>query len=214
MSDEIRVNRPQQQAQSQQPMRGEYQNQSMMNEPAPSRKSSKMPWIILGVIVVILVVLGIVFRGKLFPGSAGTIAGANQDSGYQAVFLTNGQVYFGKMSNANGDYVTLTDIFYLQVVQPPLQGQQQGTTAQQPQQQISLVKLGNELHGPVDLMHISRSQILFYEDLKTSGQVVQAIQAYKANPSGTAAAPAAQQQAPAATAPATQQQAPLTAPTH
>jgi hypothetical protein len=61
-----------------------------------------------------------------------------------------------------------------------------------------LVKLGNELHGPVDEMHISKAQILFYEDLKTDGQVVKAIQAYKANPAGT---PAAAAPTPAPTTP-------------
>ncbi len=93
--------------------------------------------------------------------------------------------------------MTLKDIFYLQVIQPPLQGQQQpGQTAPAAQQpQISLVKLGNELHGPVDEMHMSRTQVLFYEDLKEDSQVVKAIKDYKANPQGTA--PAAQQQAPA-----------------
>ena len=99
---------------------------------------------------------------------------------YQAVFLTNGQVYFGQISNTESNYVTLKDIYYLQV------GPQQGSGADvsQSQQSISLVKLGNELHGPEDEMHISRSQILFYEDLKKDGSVVKAIDAYKTNPSG------------------------------
>ena len=101
------------------------------------------------------------------------------------MFLTNGQVYFGKLSETRGDYATLKDIYYLQVVQPPLQGQQQPDQAQtqsQAQPQISLVKLGQELHGPADEMKINRSQILFYEDLKTDSKVVQAINSYKANP--------------------------------
>ena len=89
----------------------------------------------------------------------------------------------------DNDYITLSDIFYLQVVQPPLQGTPQAgqpaaQTTPTAQPQISLVKLGNELHGPVDLMHISRAQVLFYEDLKGDGSVVKAIDAYKANPTG------------------------------
>jgi hypothetical protein len=166
---------------------------AMMNnqEPMP-QKNSKAPWIILAVVVVVIVILGIIFRGQLFKGSgsmAMTSAADQQASGYQAVFLTNGQVYFGKMTGANSDYPTLTDIYYLQVVQqPPLQGTPQaGQTAPTPQQQISLVKLGNELHGPVDEMHIAKGQILFYEDMKTDSQVVKAIEAYKANPTGAAA---------------------------
>jgi hypothetical protein len=90
---------------------------------------------------------------------------------YQAVFLTNGQVYFGKVKNVEAKTVTLTDIYYLQSNQ---QNPQQGT-AQQDQPQLSLVKLGNELHGPEDMMAINRDQILFWENLKDSGKVVQAI---------------------------------------
>lgn len=203
MSDEIRVNRP--------PMMQQRPEQPMPVQPeSQPPRSSKMPWIILVVVVVVLVVLGVLFRGKLFNKAGGGVEQGANVSGYQAVFLTNGQVYFGKLSNVNKDYVTLADIYYLQVIQPPLQGQSQ--TGQQAQQQISLVKLGQELHGPVDEMHISRSQILFYEDMKTDGKVVQAIKAYQASQSAAtpAAAPATAPAAAPAAAPAT---APATTPT-
>jgi len=45
-----------------------------------------------------------------------------------------------------------------------------------------LVKLGQELHGPVDSMQINRDQILFYEDMKESGKVMEAIRSYQKNP--------------------------------
>lgn len=176
MADVMNINRPPQQPM--QPMqRPEYQSQGNMNQQPEDGRPSKMPLIILGVIVVVLIILGVVFRDKLFGGSkSGAVQGATT-SAYQAVFLTNGQVYFGKLSDATADYVSLTDIYYLQVVQPPLQGQQspgqQAPAANSPQ--ISLVKLGNELHGPMDKMYINRSQVLFYEDLKPDGQVVKAI---------------------------------------
>jgi hypothetical protein len=153
---------------------------------AEPQKNSKMPWVILAVIVIVVVIVGVLFRGKLFNKGAMATSPDQQSSGYQAVFLTNGQVYFGKMTDADSDYPVLTDIYYLQV------GPQQGSgvpTTTTTGQSISLVKLGNELHGPVDEMHISRSQILFYEDMKTDSQVVKAIEAYKANPTGGAATP-------------------------
>jgi hypothetical protein len=184
MPDELKVNRPPQ-AQMQ-----HHQNMQMQQE-MPPQKNSKAPWIILVVVVIVIAVLGFLFRGQLFKGSASTATTAGSDqqsSGYQAVFLTNGQVYFGKMSHPDSDYPTLTDIYYLQVVQQPgLQGSGQGASSTAAQQQISLVKLGNELHGPVDEMHIAKGQILFYEDMKTDSQVVKAIEAYKANPTGAAA---------------------------
>lgn len=174
MADEFRPKAPMQpQVQPQSPRPMEAQSQG---------GSSKSPWIILVIIVVVLLVAGVLFRDKLFGAKNSSSVLGTSTSAYQAVFLTNGQVYFGKLSNADSDYATLTDIYYLQVVQPPLQGSQQtasSTTGGSPQ--ISLVKLGNELHGPMDQMHIARSQILFYEDLKSDGQVVKAIEAYKAN---------------------------------
>ena len=100
-------------------------------------------------------------------------------SSYQAIFLTNGQVYFGKASNLNSNYVTLRDVYYLQVSQvlQPVQGKKQP----EPQQTLTLVKLGTaELHKPKDEMKINRDQILFIEDLENDSQVVQAVERYKA----------------------------------
>lgn len=187
------MQQPAQRMESQQPSMSSAGQMPQMGMMPEQGGRSKMPWIILAVVVVVLGALGILFRQQLFGSKNNAeVKGAmtTGSSGYQAVFLTNGQVYFGKLSDATADYVTLKDIYYLQVVQPPQlqgtppQGQQQSAPAQQQaaQPQISLVKLGNELHGPVDEMHISRSQVLFYEDLKSDGQVVKAIADYKANP--------------------------------
>jgi len=99
-----------------------------------------------------------------------------KDDRFQAVFLDNGQVYFGHLSNVNRDYVRLTDIYYLQVDQQIQPDQQQaGETSQDQQTRISLAKLGNELHGPEDEMFILKSKVVFWENLKTDGQVTQAI---------------------------------------
>ena len=95
---------------------------------------------------------------------------------YQAVFLNGGQVYFGKIGEYTGKYLTLTDIYYLRVNQQVQPGTQQTT------QDISLAKLGNELHGPEDEMVINRSEVQFWENLKDDGQVVKAITEYKKNP--------------------------------
>ena len=100
-----------------------------------------------------------------------------KDNQYQAVFLDNGQVYFGHLGNVNSEYVRLTDIYYLQVEQQIQPDQNAGDNAQ-PQQQISLAKLGNELHGPEDEMFVLRSKIVFWENLKGDGQVTKAINDY------------------------------------
>lgn len=185
MSDEIRIR---QQTQSPTP------KQETVMQQESSKKPSVLPWVILGAVVVIVLVLGVIFRHQMFGknGKSGAMSANTSPSGYQAVFLTNGQVYFGKLNNPNENYIVLKDIYYLQVVQqPPLQGTpQNGQQQQQAQQSISLVKLGQELHGPVDEMHISRAQVLFYEDLTSEGQVVKAIQDYKAKQASPTPTPA------------------------
>jgi len=100
---------------------------------------------------------------------------------YQAVFLTNGQVYFGKVSNVDAGYVKLTNIYYLQVTSAASGSQTvQPKASDTSNQQVSLAKLGGELHGPEDTMFISRQQVLFWENLKVDGKVAKAIADYQA----------------------------------
>ncbi len=92
-----------------------------------------------------------------------------------AIFLTNGQVYFGKLKLESPDFV-LTDIYYLPTTSSgTLQSNGTGSG------DVSLVKLGNELHGPTDEMIIASQQVLFYEQLKDDGKVVKAIKAYESS---------------------------------
>ena len=162
-------------------VRGGREGEDEMGMPevdhARPKKSSKGPWFLVLTIVIVLVVLGVVFRGQLFSSESSTIAASK----YQAVFLTNGQVYFGDLTDAEKDFAHLENIYYLQVT-PVLQTQGTGEPGNPPptqQQQLSLVKLGNELHGPVDEMSINRAHILFIEDLKEDGRVVQAIKDFE-----------------------------------
>lgn len=189
MSEEIRINRP--------PERAEGISMNVSSRASQGGRNN-LPWIILAVVILLLVIGVVLFRDRLFSNqSTNTAQQSNKIlSGYQAVFLSNGQVYFGKLSDMDKNYATIVDIYYLQVTQPPLQGsQQEGQQQQQPQ--LSLVKLGEELHGPVDEMKINRDHILFYEDLKEDGRVVKAIREYQANPN--AGTQQQQQQAPAGT---------------
>jgi hypothetical protein len=96
---------------------------------------------------------------------------------YQAVFLGNGQVYFGHVSQINNRYIRLTDIYYLQVQQQVQPEEKDKKDGEQPQ--MSLAKLGGEIHGPDDEMFISREQVSFWENLKDDGKVVQAIREYQ-----------------------------------
>ncbi len=98
----------------------------------------------------------------------------------QAVFLNGGQVYFGNITDLNGSYLRMNNIYYLQVNQ-----QVQPNTSKNSNQQINLVKLGCELHGPEDEMVINRDQVMFWENLKKDGQVTKAVIKYhQQNPNG------------------------------
>jgi hypothetical protein len=129
-------------------------------------------------VAVILGVAVLVFFGlSLYRSStSATIDGGK----YQAVFFTNGQVYFGKLQTLNGDYMRLTDIFYLQAKSDSTDPSKnpQATTAEDVAD-VQLIKLGDEIHGPTDEMIINESQVLFFENLKSDGKVSQSIATYK-----------------------------------
>lgn len=114
----------------------------------------------------------VVTAAVLLIGVAFFKAPGVKSSSFQAVFLTNGQVYFGHLKDANTKMPRLTDIYYLQ--SNPA-NPQQGDNSQTTQAQLSLVKLGKELHGPEDSMTIKSDQILFWENLTSGGKVAQAI---------------------------------------
>lgn len=78
---------------------------------------------------------------------------------YQAIFLNNGHVYFGKIGKINSQYITIYDLFYLRVDQPV-----QPERGNVPES-IELVKFGCELHRPQDSMVVSRAQVSFWENL-------------------------------------------------
>lgn len=131
------------------------------------RDGNKKVWIVV-IVVAAIAILGAVgmWLYNMFASPDGI-----KKNQYQAIFLTNGQVYFGKLGAVNDKYVDLTDIYYLQV-QQAVQPADKNASADP---QVSLAKLGSELHGPEDQMHISRDQVLFWENLKDDGKVVDAI---------------------------------------
>jgi hypothetical protein len=160
------------------------------------RKSNLMGIVIvLGLAVLLVILFWLIKEMKGFKGtpmeklidkgdSLVSTGALKIDQGkYQAVFLTNGQVYFGKINSSNNTYLELVDIFYLQV-KPVLQQGEEGNenTNKNPQEQkteLSLVKLGNELHGPLDRMMINKDQVVFVEDLKDDSKVTDAIKRYQ-----------------------------------
>lgn len=145
-------------------------------QPIASKKQKspkRLKWPII--IIVVLLILGV---AGYFGWTALRTGVTVIDSGkYQAVFFTNGQVYFGKLSSQNADYLQLTDVYYLQTNSTTDGENPQQTSTDQ--NDVQLIKLGDEIHGPEDQMVISKDQILFFENLKADGKVSQSIQQFK-----------------------------------
>lgn len=128
-------------------------------------KSQKIFLVAVAVIALLLILFG-------FPKASSKAIDAKT---YQAVFLTNGQVYFGKFSKVKAQYPELRDVYYLR--KDTQQLQENESTDQSP---LALIKLGKEIHGPMDEMFLQRNHILFWENLRQDSEVVQAILQQKA----------------------------------
>ncbi len=105
---------------------------------------------------------------------------------YQAVFLTNGQTYFGKLSQEDSDYPILKDVYYLKLSKSLQEQKEEATEGEKEmirqlntQQNITLIELGNELHGPTNEIKLNKDHILFIEDLRGDSRIVKAIEEYK-----------------------------------
>lgn len=97
---------------------------------------------------------------------------------YYGVFLDTGDVYFGKLSNKEGVFVTVEDAFYLKVTQiteKDKSGKQTGASAPN----MSLVKVGSEIHKPKNKIEIQRSHIIYIQELEQDSDVIRAINDYQ-----------------------------------
>lgn len=167
-------------------------------------KNNTLTVIIVALVVAVVLVGGgvFLFKPELLPftkvsETASPLASVTgKPSGYVAVFLANNQVYFGKLSGRDSAYPVLSDVYYLRVQRslvPPQEGdtnketkvlvedkKAKTPTPPEAKNELTLIKLGSELHGPVDEIQINRDQILYIENLKDDGKVVKAINDYKA----------------------------------
>ncbi len=96
---------------------------------------------------------------------------ASNPDAYQAVFLDNGQTYFGKLSPRFGRTVRLSDVYYFDFHTNAQNAAADATP------DMKLLKLGSEVHGPESFMDINAEHILYTEDLRADSKVAQAIDA-------------------------------------
>ena len=86
------------------------------------------------------------------------------DTAYQAVLLTNGSVYFGKLEGYGTSFPVLRDVYYVQ----------SGASPETKQTTNVLIKRGKELHAP-DRMYLNPTQILLVEPVGAESKVAQSI---------------------------------------
>ena len=128
--------------------------------------------VLLGVALLLVAVA--LYAGLANPGSESKEINSKE---YQAVFLSNGQVYFGKITDLNNKYLVLKNVFYIE----NNSGSSNATQTQN--SNYTLRKLGTtELHAPQDKMVVNRDTVTFWENLKDSSQVVTKISEYYKNP--------------------------------
>jgi len=117
--------------------------------------------IFFGIAIVIVVVLA-VWAGIEIAGMTGG-SNANAASPYSAVYLTTGDVYFGKLSWFPSPH--MSDVWYIT--------RNQG---QNGQTQLGLAPMKSIFWGPIGNISLNAQDIVFSTRLLNSSQVVQAIE--------------------------------------
>jgi hypothetical protein len=115
-------------------------------------------WILLLVVVVCAATAALVLVSR--------DSSVKLTTSYQAVLLTNGSVYYGKIEGLGKPYPILRDVFYIQT------GVDQATK----QTSNVLVRRGKEWHGP-DYMVLNANHVLLVEPVTPGSRVAQLIAA-------------------------------------
>ena len=113
-------------------------------------------WVVAGLVVIV--------AGLLFIRSTGPTSPVAFTTPYQAVLLTNGSAYFGKLDGYGTSRPVLSEVYYIVTQNNPETKQSSNV----------LVKRGKELHEP-DRMYLNPNQILCVEPVGTNSKVAQLI---------------------------------------
>ncbi len=126
--------------------------------------TKKMQRIMLGAAVVLVAAIVTIVIMKSQPLQA------IDSAKFQVVYLTNGQAYFGKLQNTNGDFLIMQSPYITQSVANSDNETSTDT-------QTTLLKVTDQLYGPDDSIAIKASQVTFWQNLRDDSKVSQAIKA-------------------------------------
>lgn len=124
----------------------------------------------IGGVVAAIFAIGVVLLAAwlVYERFGSPFASAGKDR-YQAVFLSNGQVFFGRVGDASRSRVLLHDVHYIQGRINP----------ETKQQSNILVRRGKEWHGPAEML-INAQHILWMEPVGPDSEVQKLIAALRA----------------------------------
>ena len=96
---------------------------------------------------------------------------------YQAVFLDDNKVFFGKLKNISGAYLTLDNAYTATEQQLPADAtkEQKAATANN----TSLLPVSAQVYGPENTLKIRAEKVLFWQNLKADSKVAKAINSAK-----------------------------------
>jgi len=137
---------------------------SAINRRSKTRKGKHCLYCICLVIIILLTV-GVFLFYRFWQ------VGLGRGKIWQAVFLANNQVYFGKIVRETKEVIVLREVYYLR--------EESNLTKEEQTPRFSLVKLGEELHSPEDEMRINKRFVIFVESLKPSSEIVKNIELLK-----------------------------------
>ncbi len=153
------------------------QHRQVPQEHEPSiheRSHDWVRWILGSLIIAVIIFVGWFWVSKQ---SETSLASTIDSDKYQAVFLSNGQVYFGKLELVNNDYMKLSNIYYLERQVTTTSSDDAGNEVQQnpTDNNFQLLRYSDVLYGSEDEMIISKDDIIRYENLRNDGVVAKAI---------------------------------------
>ena len=116
-----------------------------------------------------------VFIGLLALGFAVTMTILNPTqridrNSYQVVYMTNGQLYFGKLQNVSGEFLQLKSPYIEKILQVDTAND---TSKDAPK--TTLIKATDQLYGPEDSIALKSSQVLYWQNLREDSKVTSVI---------------------------------------
>lgn len=180
-----RAERPDSVSQTQQPhqsasieMVDEPQDQRHAPRPRNEKKAKKTSAMRSKTFIIAGITLLLIVAGWFIWQQTRSVGATIDSSKYQAVFFTNGNVYFGKLRSLNSEYMILDTIYY---PQSQANGENTDTQGQADlnQSNVTLIKLGDAIHGPENEMTIPKDQIQFFQNLRSDSRVAELIDGQK-----------------------------------